>query len=468
MNFKNYFSFFIAAAHFIFSYLFLDNLFYSDLGISFTIYVFFEFLRKWGNELPIKEFILLIASSQWIVGANLSYSFGKVHHKYFMYVDEYTYMSYVVPGTIAFAIGLYTIRNQLKKNQLKASFKENSKKLKITAYVLILVGFTAGIINTFFHIDSIAFFMYLTNLLLYVGVGYLFFIFPTYKYHIFSFTTTIIFGLALKSGMFHDLLLITAFLSFFIMPKRATYILKISLILLGIFAMYTIQLVKSDYRKVVWKSNDVNPIEVFFNLAEEELVNVNENNASEDSKDLEEQNASTNNRLNQGWIISKVLQNVPKKKPFSHGTTVSEAIEASLVPRFLSPHKVGSEQSVINFKEITGLPLGKGTVMGLSIIAELYANYGIVGGWLAMLIYGLMLALIIKLIYVFLGNNSPIVLLWFILFFFQVVKAETDLMKILNFIVKSILFFLIIRYLFNVINLSLFSSFSQKLEKKDN
>ena len=74
-----------------------------------------------------------------------------------------------------------------------------------------------------------------------------------------------------------------------------------------------------------------------------------------------------------------MLYNVPAKKPFVNGRTINEAIEASVLPRFLAPNKVGADQALINFKEITGLGLSKRASMGLSLIAEFYANYGIVG-----------------------------------------------------------------------------------------
>jgi hypothetical protein len=69
----------------------------------------------------------------------------------------------------------------------------------------------------------------------------------------------------------------------------------------------------------------------------------------------------------------------------------------------------------------------------------------------------------IRLVKVYLGNNSGLITLWIILFFFQVIKAETDFMKVFNYIVKSTLIFIIIKYYFSFFKVPLFRS----LEKKD-
>jgi hypothetical protein len=122
----------------------------------------------------------------------------------------------------------------------------------------------------------------------------------------------------------------------------------------------------------------------------------------------------------------------------------------------LFPNKKGAEQALVNFRRISGIDLNKGTSMGLSVIAEFYANYGVLGAWVAMFLYGLTLALIIKFIIVVLGSNSPLILLWFVLFFFQVVKAETELIKITNHLFKALLFFISLRFILSMFQIDLF------------
>ena len=72
-------------------------------------------------------------------------------------------------------------------------------------------------------------------------------------------------------------------------------------------------------------------------------------------------------------------------------------------------------------------------------------------------INGLFIAITIKFIVNNLGKGSYLIVLWLIVFFFQVVKAETDFIKIFNHIIKSIIFFVLINYGLKFINIKLFN-----------
>jgi hypothetical protein len=232
-----------------------------------------------------------------------------------------------------------------------------------------------------------------------------------------------------------------------------------------------LQLVKAEFREAVWSGGNQNAVEVFYNLMEREFtqqLEQSETTGINSNPSLIKENADANNRFNQGWIISKVLENVPERQPFMNGKTINEAIEASILPRFLAPDKVGADQALVNFRQITGLGLSDNASMGLSLIAEFYANYGFYGGWIAMFLYGLLLSISIRFFILILGNGSYLIVLWFILFFFQVVKAETDFIKIFNHLIKSIMFFMIIKFGLTFINIHLFKTNKSKLNKSLN
>lgn len=452
---------------FIISLLFYDNLMVTNIGLAFSIYTFTDFINKLGKVFPIKEFIILIACIQWVIGAKISYSLGKMHHKYYMYVDEDVYMNYVVPGVIFMAIGLFIIQSNINVKKITEQLKPTKKNISI-AYTLVFIGVSAGIIDKLINIGGLAFFLFLANILLYVGVSYLFFLFPKKKWWFVIATLGAVFVLSVNKGMFHNLLLVTAFFSFILVPRKTSFITKLLVISVGFVFIYMLQLVKAEFREVVWSESNQNPIEVFYNLMEEEFTQQLEQSETTkigDDPELTKDNADANNRFNQGWIISRVLENVPQKQPFLNGKTINEAIEASILPRFLAPNKVGADQALINFRQITGLGLSENASMGLSLIAEFYANYGYYGGWTAMFFYGLLLSLSIRFFISILGNGSYLIALWFILFFFQVVKAETDFIKIFNHLIKSIIFFLIIKYGLTAINIYLFNKNNNKLDE---
>jgi hypothetical protein len=430
-----------------YSFFIWDYLIMTSLGLSFTLFIFLDFINKLGNELPIKEFILLLASFQWIVGAKISYNLGKQHYKYFMYVSEEQYMWYIVPAVLLFYIGIIFFPLQLSIARVKQVVENNAKKLKAAAITLVIVGLGSAIISRF-YLGSLSFILFLAETLLYVGLSYFLFLYKEYKYFITFFTLGVIMFLAINQGSFHKLLLVGSFLSFFTLSSRFKFIHKLLIISIGAGLVIIIQTVKSDLRTVVWSSNSgQNAVAVFWGLVQEEFTNVPSENSAINSKDEEaKEQADLNVRLNQGWIISKTLENVPKNVPFQNGKTIMASIEASVLPRFLFPNKTGVAQGLENFRKISGLDLNESTSMELSIVAEFYANYGHFGGQIAMFFYGLFLAALMRFIVVILGNDSVLISLWFILFFIQPVKAEIDFIKIINHLIKSIVFFMLLKY----------------------
>ena len=64
----------IAVCFLIYNIIINGYLLSTSVGLSFSLFIFLDFVNKLGTELPIKEFIILIASFQWIVGAKISYN----------------------------------------------------------------------------------------------------------------------------------------------------------------------------------------------------------------------------------------------------------------------------------------------------------------------------------------------------------------------------------------------------------
>ena len=435
-------------------FLIYDYLAITSLGFAFTFYIFFLFLQKLGKEIPIKEFFLLIASFQWIVGAKIAYNLGKVHYKYYMYVSENEYMLYVVPGVLLFYIGMNLVKLNLGFQPINRIFSNHKQRAIFIAVILIFIGLISFFANRYFAISGLGFLLFLSTILLYVGLIYLIKAIPRRKNLIFFSTVLFVFTFSVSDGLFHNLIIISSFLLFFIFNHESRLRSKITLVVFGFLSMYIIQTIKGEFRQIIWEgAQNKNPVEAFAFVLQEEFapsdpvqytVNLKGN------KELEEQ-ATMNTRLNQGWIISKVMDNVPKNQEFLEGETILEAFEASLLPRFLFPNKKGATDAIDNFRKITGIDITRGTSMGLSIIGEFYANFGVIGGWLAMFIYGFSLTFFIKL---FCNIYSPVILLWLILFFFQVVKAETELLKVLNHLFKSIFFFIIFQFVMKVLGVN--------------
>ncbi len=115
------------------------------------------------------------------------------------------------------------------------------------------------------------------------------------------------------------------------------------------------------------------------------------------------------------------METVPARVPHANGETIVTAIKASLLPRVLYPDKprAGGKQ---NYEKYTGYVLQPGTSMGISLLGEAYINFGFV----------IQRILLLARVY-------PSIWLWFPLILFHFIKAETELLVQLNFLVKSVL-----------------------------
>ena len=168
---------------------------------------------------------------------------------------------------------------------------------------------------------GLTFILFLGEILLYIGVGYTLYLYRDRKYLILLITLGVVFILAINKGSFHKLLLVGSFLLFFAIPPTQKFIQKVFLVILGVGIVYVIQLVKNDLRDIIWKTEKKeNALIIFWDLIKEEFK-AEQNNyfyLNNDEVELKEQ-AELNVRMNQGWIISKTLENVPKNTPFENG-----------------------------------------------------------------------------------------------------------------------------------------------------
>ncbi len=395
---------------------------WSYIGIGIVALITLKFIREIGKGLPILEFLLLIAGLQWIVGPINSYGSSVQHYKYYMYVDEAVYMSYVVPAFVIFSAVIF-----LRKKKLLIFSEIDFEDYVRYGKPILLIGIVADALSSFAP-PSLAFFLFLLAQLKFIGAGILLFSSSKKDRYIFFAAIGYLFFKSLSNAMFHDLLLWGAFLfMLWAIKNRPSFKTKIFIFLGAAILITGIQLIKGSYREQVWGGYDGSKISLLLNILTDELDTTN---FAEDSEQEE-----LNMRLNQGWIISAIMKEMPENQPFAAGETVQEAVSASLLPRFLNPDKkiAGGRD---NFKKYTGLDLGENTSMGMSIMGEAYANFGGFGGIIFMLIWGFFLTIFWNSIVTF-SQNHPLLIFFIPLLFLQVVKAETELVVVLNHLVKA-------------------------------
>ena len=400
---------------------------WSLIGLVVITFVAIRFINALGKTLPIMELMLLISGLQWIVGPIIEYLYPTMHYKYYMYVEQDEYMSYVVPAYTIFAlIVLFLIRNTRAIN-IPIEKLENYKQYGL---FIFMVGVVFDILLPRLP-GGLGFFAFLLSNFKFAGAIILFFSNDKRLKQIFYGCIVYLLGISIQNALFHDFVLWSVF--FFMIwslkfkPSKKTVLIVISI---GLFSLTTLQTIKAVYRAQVWSGYSGNKLELFTSLLYQVIFSDVDNNNELDGE-------MNNVRLNQGWIISALMEQVPGRVSYAQGSTITEAISASLVPRFLNPNKkkAGGQE---NFERYTGLMLGENTSMGISIVGEAYINFGRIGGMLFMLLWGLFLAKV--WVWLIKKLNGNILLLAFMpLLFLQVVKAETELVVVLNHLIKSMI-----------------------------
>lgn len=396
---------------------------WSLLGVILVCYIFIVFLITIGESIPFLEFMLLVSGLQWIIGPLIEYNTPFEHFKYYMYVPEEAYMQVVVP---AFAVYSVVLLYAAKKYPLRLENIEGLGRFAPYGIRFVLIGLAAQFAGAFVP-GSLKFFMVIVANFKYIGAIILFFSDKPVHRNYFYGALVLLVGTSLQSGFFHDLILWSVFLFFYwAIRVKPTLLAKVAIIGTGLLLVSVIQGVKMQFRDAVQSGYEGNKLELFVSI----FLDQYEGGYYDKTENVE----GLNVRLNQGWIISAVIDHVPHKEPYAEGETVKEAIAAAALPRFLNPDKKGAGGRD-NFRRFSGLMIGDNTSMGISIIGEFYANYGD-SAYIAMGIWALFLLLTWRFLYLR-QKSIPFVIFFVPLLFLQVVKAETELVVVLNHLVKS-------------------------------
>ncbi len=413
---------------YVFCHSFLNSLAFAITGFYLTMLIY-----DLGDTIPIESFMLSLASIQWLLGPALAYSGYSNHPKYYMYVPEETYYPFAMGGVIVFHLGIALMTKRKRNFNFEACENKIREQLEVSPslpYYLIGLGLFASALSRITP-DALAFLMNLLGNVSFIGVIYLLYSKTKLKWGGVIGMTGLLFLGSLANGLFHDLLMWLSFMVFYLAKiHKFSLRSKLLFVVTGISFALIIQLVKAEFRTYVWSGYGGNKVSLFINLASDEI--------SEDDTP-EEYNSKVEAvvvRVNQGWIISRIMYHIPDEDDFLHGESIKKAIYGSIVPRFADPdkEKAGGQDY---FERFTGYGL-KNTSMGASLLGEGYANFGVVGGLVFLFIYALFIGWVLNLIFK-IAQNSPTLILWLPLLFLQVVKAESDLLRVLNSITKAAL-----------------------------
>lgn len=396
-------------------------------------YATLALIKALGKDIPILEVTSFIYSLQILMGPLFSYYDPPDFARYQMAVPIADYFTYAIPAVCAYLIPIAFARNHLP--YLTGIMDFHAGRQVFRAGVMICcVGFAAGLALPYAPL-SIRFIFFLLAELKFVGALYCYFCRHGQRRWVLATVLAATVVTSLGSALFHQLILwgaITASLVIYRESKRKNLGIRISCVVVGFLGLIALQSYKGEYREAM----RTNPSASIFSNLRTAL--------STGAMNLDSSKEVLRVRLNQGWIISNVMKNIPTREKFAGGETLIEATRDALLPRLLfeKESRGGGRE---NFRRFTGLNISSNTSMGISPVGEAYGNMGVNGGIVIMFAYGVFFSAL----YYFLTTRprfDPLFLLWIPAVFSQALKAETELSVVLNHLVKAGIF-LIVMYL---------------------
>lgn len=403
----------------------------SGLGIALFAGLAVKFVQDLGKRIEIRDLISFMSVMQWIIGPVMAYHFLPYDELYYMAVPETVYMNFVVPICYFMVLGLYLplTEERIVNHEDVDRMKEYITAHPYIGYVLAVIGLVAGFVGKSLP-SSLTFFVFLITNLQYVGMYMILFSDTKFKWLVFAGIMGLATFAAILEGMFGELIqwFMLSFLIIAMVVKIPMWG-KVILLSVGLFLIMLVQSTKEEYRLATWYASKTKAnSEIYKEIIMSRLA----------SPSLLFDQGTTENmgaRLNQGWIIARIMNYMPEKQPFVKGETIEKAFYATLLPRFLAPSKVQAGGRA-NFERFTGTPLPETTSMDISLVGEGYANFGFLGGmvfiFLVSLLYNWVVVKVIAL-----SKKNPPLILWIPFLFFQVMKAETDFATVFNYLVKA-------------------------------
>jgi hypothetical protein len=434
--------------------LFFEISWLSFFAVMISLYQFTLLFNSIGYIIPVRYLLGCFMCLQFFIGPTFAYNGLDTYQyqAYIMRVSETEYFSYVIPAVVLFILGLHInagkLNGEVVNQQRVRQFVEKNPKIP---YLFIIIGFLSSIISVLFS-SEISFVFYLLGSFKFIGLFLV--IIGNIRIKLLPFILVIgsIVSSSLGDGMFHDLLTWVIFIAA-VFGIKYKFGFKIKVIGLTVFLLLaiTIQLLKGAYRNTIRNDKESSGLETFVNLAEKQ----NEKDGGFFSfKSL----ASSNVRINQGFIITNIMNTVPSKVPFDDGKEMIQILEAAILPRILAPNKLNAGDKKI-FTKFSGIQLRSGTSMGLSSVGDAYINFGIIGGCIFMFLLGLMYSSILNIFYKK-SKIYPILILFPALVFYYPIRPDCELQTILGHLFKSC--FLI----FIIINVWKYNFYLPKMFKK--
>ncbi len=410
--------------------LFPDLSWFSYIAIMISVFQFLLLFYSFGSVIPVRYLLGSFMCLQMFVGPTLAYNGLDKYQRGFlkMQIPEADYFMYVIPAVICFIIGLHIragmLEGEVVDQEKIRKFVERNPKLP---YIFIGVGFVSSLVASFFGSELgfvftlLAGFKFIGTFLIIMGSQQLKPVFLILVYGS-------VIASSLGNAMFHDLLTWLILLGAVFALKYKPRVQVKGLFAFGfILLALMIQLIKGDYREATWKGGEEGGLETLQKTVE----------ASQEKNTFinEEKLGASNVRINQGFIITNIMANIPAKVPFAKGEELMQVIEAAVLPRIIAPNKLNAGDREF-FMKWSGMRIAKGTSMGLSSVGDAYINFGMAGGAVFMLLYGMFFSEVLKAFKYF-SRSIPVLILFTSLVFYYPIRPDCELQTILGHLIKS-------------------------------
>jgi hypothetical protein len=391
-----------------------------------------------GRAAPwIPGLIALIAMLQWVLGAWAGYHIPPPIWTMAMAVPSEEYFGYAVPATVLFVFGLYLPLWKIGRHLPRRSTPVLPPDFVRTCDIMVIVGMIASVVQSLGVPVSLQYALLLVGYLGFVGA----FALVLAKTEGWGWRLAAVLGLRLvlssSDGMFHELLLWVAYsfiLLGFVFRWRARTIAPIAIA--GVVMMGALNQLKVSYRAELDAMPDMRYDRRVAALGSAFAGQIREPTGAFTGTSL----SRTVARVNQGWIIARVLYWVPAREPYAEGETLENAVRASLVPRVIDPTKYVA--GGYYFTRFTGVPL-YGSSMNLSTTGEMYANFGRAGGMIGTFLFAIGLGLLYR-VFARWALDSPLWWAWAPYVMLYTMQAETGIGEAVNHVARSFLVMMVV------------------------
>lgn len=410
--------------------LWIDLSLLSFFALCITVHQFLFLFYSVGYILPIRYLAGSFMCLQMLLGPAFAFNGLDAFQRseYRMKVSETEYFEYAIPAVCLFIAGLHFFDNKRYRGEIineerVKNFVDQSGNLP---FILIGIGFLSSIIASFFSTE-LGFVFYLLSSFKFVGAFMLLYAGKQLKSGSLLLVLGSIIATSLARAMFHDLLTWIIMIGFVVALKykpniRIKALVAVAFIILAVI----IQTLKGDYRKSAWGGGEsgLDTFEDTFNKKQEEGAIFKYDNI-----------ASSNLRINQGFIVTNIMSNVPDRVPYSNGEELYQIIEAAFLPRVLAPNKLNAGDRTL-FMKYSGMRIKKGVSMGLSSLGDAYINFGPFGGSIMMFFLGALFSTFLSGFHKH-SKNYPALLLFLPMVFYYPIRPDCELQTSLGHLVKA-------------------------------